>query len=170
MKKSKLHTIKDSGFKTPKAYLENFDARLFQKLAGQNNLSEVVEPGFKVPEHYFEDFDATLQLRLNEIHQRKVRSLNLWRNAAYISGVAAALVLMIAVLTTSTNHLEINQVETASIEEYLNNENLNTYDIAALLDPEDMVLEDFVASALSESSLENYLLDNTTIEDLINEK
>ena len=71
---------------------------------------------------------------------------------------------------TSQNNLSINQVETASIEDYLNNENLNIYDISSLLNEDDLVLGDFVSNTFTEESLENYLLNNTSIEDLIFEK
>ncbi|WP_299390402.1 hypothetical protein [uncultured Gelidibacter sp.] len=170
MKKSKLHTIKEPGFKTPDSYFDNFDERLFKKMAVQKEMSEMDGPGYKVPEHYFESFDAKLENRLKDVQQPKVRSLVSWRKAAYISGAAAVLVLMFTVFLKSDNILTINQVETASIESYLNNENLNIYDITSLLNAEDIVVDDFVANTFTDESLENYLINNASIEDLINDK
>ncbi|MBJ7881815.1 hypothetical protein [Gelidibacter salicanalis] len=170
MKKSKLHNITEPGFKTPNAYFDNFDGRLLKKLAVQQEMSEMDGPGYKVPEHYFANFDAKLAQRLKEIEQPKVRSFVSWRNVAYMSGVAAVLVLMLTVFMKSEDTLSINQVETASIENYLNNENLNIYDIASFLTAEDITVDDFVANTFTDESLETYLLNNASIEDLINEK
>lgn len=170
MKKSRLHTIQDPGFKAPETYFESFDERFFKKLGVQNDMATLKDPGFKVPENYFDSFDSKLQVHLNKAHQPKVRTLFSWRNTAYISGVAAALVLMFTVFFQSDNTLSINQVETASIENYLNEENLNVYDIASFLNADDIELDDFVANTFTDESLENYLLNNTSIEELINDK
>ncbi|RXJ50114.1 hypothetical protein [Gelidibacter gilvus] len=171
MKKSQLHNIKETGFKTPDAYFDSFDQRLFEKLAVQKDMASIEGTGFKVPENYFENFDTKLQARLkNEEEPKdtvKVIPMRFWRNAGVISGVAAALILMFTIVLKSDAPLSINQVETASIEEYLNDENLNIYDIASLLDEDDLVLDNFVSTTLTEESLENYLLNNTSIEDLI---
>lgn len=172
MKKSQLHNIKETGFKTPDSYFDTFDQRLLDKMAVQKDMASMSDPGYKVPDNYFENFDAKLQARLkNEADQKDhikvIPMRRFWRNTGIISGVAAALILMFAIILKSDDPLSINQVETASLEEYLNDENLNIYDIAALLDEEDLVLDNFVSTPYTEESLENYLLNNTSIEDLI---
>ena len=170
MKNSQIHNIKQTGFKTPEAYFDTFDERLFKKLNVQKEMASILDAGFKVPDNYFEHFDDKLQARLKSQQSSKVRTLVSWRNAAYISGIAASLLLIFGLFMTSQNNLSINQVETASIEDYLNNENLNIYDISSLLNEDDLVLGDFVSNTFTEESLENYLLNNTSIEDLIFEK
>ncbi len=170
MKNSQIHNIKQTGFKTPEAYFDTFDERLFKKLNVQKEMASISDAGFKVPDNYFEHFDDKLQARLKSQQSSKVRTLVSWRNAAYISGIAASLLLIFGLFMTSQNNLSINQVETASIEDYLNNENLNIYDISSLLNEDDLVLGDFVSNTFTEESLENYLLNNTSIEDLIFEK
>ncbi|WP_027124781.1 hypothetical protein [Gelidibacter mesophilus] len=170
MKKRSLHNINETGLKTPDSYFESFDERLFAKINVQKEMAAIKNSGHSVPENYFENFDAQLQTRLTNEKQPKVRSFMSLRNAAYASGIAASLVLMLTVFTKSPDSLSINQVETASIEDYLNDENLNIYDIASLLNEEDLVLDNFVSNTLTEESLESYLLNNTSIEDLIFEK
>ncbi len=167
MKKSHLHKIKESGFKTPDAYFDAFDERLFKKMEVQLELDSVSNSGHKIPDHYFENFDDKLQVRLKNETAPKVIKMKPWRNVAYISGIAASLVLLLTVFTNSKNDISINQIETASIENYLNGQNLNTDEIASFLNEEDLVLDNFVANTLTEESLENYLLDNASIEDLI---
>ncbi len=170
MKKSKLHTIQDTGFKAPDSYFDSFDERLFKKLEVQQDMTALKNPGYKVPENYFDSFDSKFQARLKNEYQPKEITLLSWRNTAYISGVAATLVLMFTVFFQSDSTLSINQVETASIENYLNEENLNVYDIAYFLNADDIELDDFVANTFTDESLENYLLNNTSIEELINDK
>ena len=170
MKKSQLHNIKESGYKTPDAYFDTFDDRLFKKLDVQKDLASISNAGYKVPDNYFENFGEKLQKQLKSDGDSKVIKLMSWRNAAYVSGIAASLVLMLTVFMTSQKDVSLSQIETASIEDYLNNENLNIYDIASLLNEEDLMLDNFVSYTLTEESLENYLLNTTSIEDLINEK
>lgn len=167
MKKSQLHNINETGFTTPDSYFDTFDQRLLKKLEVQKEMASMSDPGYIVPENYFEDFDARLQARLKNEEKPKVISLISWRNTDYISGVAAILVLMLTVFFRPNDPLSINQVETASIEDYLNNENLNIDDIASLLNEDDLNFDNFVSNTLTEESLENYLLNNASIEDLI---
>ncbi len=170
MKKSELHNLTDPGFKIPDSYFDTFDERLFKTLEVQKEMSEMDGPGYKVPEDYFQHFDAQLAEKLEDINQPKLKYLRSWRHIAYYSGVAAVLVLMLTVFMKSEDDLSINQVETASIENYLTNENLNIYDIASFLNAEDIKVDDFVANMITDESLETYLLNNASIEDLINEK
>lgn len=167
MKKSHLHNIKESGFKTPDEYFAAFDQRLFKKIEVQKELAPISNSGYKVPDNYFENFDDKLQKRLKDDASPKVIKMGSWRNVAYISGIAASLVLLLTVFTKSQNDVSINKIETASIEEYLNGQNLNIYDIASFLNDEDLVLDNFVTNTFTDESLENYLLDNASIEDLI---
>ena len=170
MKKSHLHNIKDTGFKTPDAYFDTFEERLFKKIDVQKKMMSTIDSGYKVPDNYFESFDDKIQRRLKNDATPKVRTLIPWRNVAYVSGIAASLVLMLSLFMKSDDSLSINQIETAAIEDYLNKENLNIYDIASLLNEDDLVLDNFLTNTFTEESLENYLLNNTSIEDLINEK
>lgn len=170
MKKSHLHNNKDTGFKTAEAYFDTFDELLFKKLNVQKEMTTLSDSGFTVPDNYFENFDSKVKTRIKSEHSPTVRTLLSWRNAAYISGIAASLVLMLTFYMKSDYNLSINQIETASIEDYLDSQNLNIYDIASLLNEDDLFMDDFVSNTLTEESLENYLLNNTSVEDLIIEK
>lgn len=168
MKKSHLHNIKNSGFKTPDGYFDAFDERLLKKLNVNKEMASISDSGFKVPDNYFETFDDKLQAHLkNENSSTKVIKLNPWRKVAYLSGVAASIALLLTFLLNSKGQLTINQIETASIENYLIDQNLNAYDIASFLNEEDLIVDNFISSSLTEESLENYLINNTSIEDLI---
>lgn len=170
MKKSHLYHFKDAGFKTPEAYFDNFDERLFEKMAVQQEMASIKESGHKVPDHYFEDFDSKLLDRIKKDTSPKARRLLPWKNAAVVTAIAAALLLMFAIFIKSENPMSLNQIETVSIENYLTNEDLNIYDIASFLNEDDLDVDDFVYNTFSDEALENYLLNNASIEDLINLK
>jgi len=169
MKKSHLHNIKETGFQSPESYFDTFDERLFKKIEAQEDMASVSDSGYKTPDNYFDTFDDKLQARLKNEESSKTIKLLTWRNAVYISGIAACIVLMLTVFLKSDDNVNINQVETASIEDYLNDEDMNIYDIASLLNENDLSLDDFVANTITDESLESYLLNNASIEDLINE-
>ncbi|MBA6151265.1 hypothetical protein [Gelidibacter maritimus] len=171
MKKSQLHNIKETGFTIPDSYFDSFEKRLMDKMAVQDEMATIKDPGYTVPENYFEAFDTHLQARLSADGESSAKSkivpLISWRSAMVISGVAATLLLLFTLVLKSDDPLSINQVETASIEAYLNNENLNDYDIASYLDDDELNIDNFVSTTLTEESLENYLLNHTSLEDLI---
>lgn len=170
MKKSQLHNIRETGFKTPDGYFETFESRLMKKMTIQKEMDGVKNTGFTVPPHYFEHVAESIKEKIATEPKSKLKYLTLYKNAGIISGIAAALLLMLAILTKSSDTLSMNQIETASIENYLNDANLSTYDIASFLNENDLELDHFVISSFSEESLENYLLNNASIEDLINDK
>lgn len=169
MKKSHLHYIKDTGLKTPDDYFDNFDARLLKKMAIQNEMAKNQNPGFKVPDGYFDGFDVNLKTDKEIANPTKVKTLVFWRHPAVITGIAASLLVLFAIIFKSSPELSINQIETASIEDYLNDENLSSYDIASFLNEDELTVDHFVNTVINDESLEKYLLNNTSIEDLINE-
>jgi hypothetical protein len=167
MKKENLHNIKTTGFKTPEYYFESFDATILATLKNEQQLQNIKTAGFKTPENYFETFDEKLNQKLQNKQKSKVIRLWSWKNAAYTTAVAASLVLFFNLIGNTSDSTTFDDLETTSIVNYLSEEDLNTYDIASLLNEDDLVLDNFVSENISEESLENYLLNNTTIEDLI---
>lgn len=166
MNSNNLHNIKRTGFKTPDAYFESFDEMLLNQLKVDDHLKRKNDAGFKVPNGYFESFDATVLKQLQK-EEPKVISLPLWKKVAFVSGIAASLAILLTVFNTTTENVTFESLETASIENYIYDENINTYDIASLLNEDDLVIENFIMTPISDESLETYLLDNTTIENLM---
>ena len=165
MNSNNLHNIKRTGFKAPDAYFESFDEMLLNQLKVDDHLKRKNDAGFKVPNRYFESFDATVLKELQK-EEPKVISLSLWKKVAFVSGIAACLAILLTVFNTNED-VTFESLETASIENYIYEENMNTYDIASLLNEDDLVIENFVTTPISDESLESYLLDNTTIENLM---
>ena len=160
-----LHNHKQTGFKAPDGYFESLDDMLLNQQKIDNHLKGEITAGFKVPEGYFERFDATVLKQLQK-EEPKIISLPFWKKTAFVSGIAASLAILLTVFNSSED-VSFESLETASIENYIFEENINTYDIASFLNEDDLVLENFVSTSISDESLESYLLNNTTIENLM---
>ena len=168
MKNKNLNSIKSTGFKVPKDYLESFDEMLLNKLKEANPLEHVQNAGFKVPEGYFDSFEDKLSQRLSSEKEVKVLPLFSWKKAAYISGVAASIILMLGLFKTYNNEPTFGSIETASIENYIFEEDFANEDFASLVS-EDLTLNKFMDSNLIDSKLEDYILDNASVEDYLKE-
>lgn len=167
MKNNNLHNIKTSGFKTPDKYFESFDEILFAKLKDEDNLEINKSTGFKVPNDYFETVDDKILKAINNKEETKVISLFSWRKVAYASAVAASLILMFNIVFNSSEKLTFDSLETASIENYLAEEDFTSYELATLLTEDELNSEAFINTNITEDSLEDYLLNNANIEDLL---
>ena len=168
MKNENLHSIKSTGFKTPEDYFESLEDAVFSKMKEQKIHSNVGFSGFKVPSGYFEDFDSKV-LSLVAEDKSKVISLFDWKKIAYISGIAASLILVFNLLFTNSDQLTFDDLETASIENYLINEDLNSYEIAPYLGTADLNADNFVENKLNASDIEDYLLQNSNVDYLISD-
>jgi len=166
MKKNKLNTITGSGFKTPKDYFKSLEDNLLQeiKVKEASNKTE-----FKVPKDYFETLDDKILNTINEKRETKVINLFSWKKTAYIATIAASLIILLNITFSNKNKLTIDNIETASIENYLLSEELETIDIASLFTDEEFSQITFTETIIPSENLDNYIIENIAIEDLITE-
>ena len=167
MKNNNLHNIKSSGFKTPNDYFESFDEKLLAKLKDNDKLDAIKSTGFKVPNDYFETVDENILNAIENTEETKVVKLFSWKKAAYVSAVAASLILMFNIIFNTKEKLTFDSLETASIENYLAEEDFTSYELASLLTEDELNSETFINTNITEDSLEDYLLNNANIEDLL---
>lgn len=164
MKQNKLNTIKTSGFKTPKDYFSQVEEQILNEV----KLIDVVEhSGFEVPDSYFDSVESKILNQISPNTDSKVVSLFSWKKTMYVAAVAASLILMFNVFYTPSEKLGFENIEMASIEHYLEEGNYTSYDLASLLTEEELSKDIFIENAISEGSIENYLLDHVEFEDLI---
>ena len=168
MKNKKLSHIKSSGFKIPENYLETFDESVLNSLKEMDSFKMVKDSGFKVPDGYFENFDNKLANNIHSEKEVKVISLFSWKKAAYVSGIAASIVLLVGFFNTFESKPSFGNIETAIIENYIVDEDFANEDFASLI-TEDLTLDKFMDSHLIDSNLEDYILDNASVEDYLNE-
>ncbi|MDG5492142.1 hypothetical protein [Psychroserpens sp. SPM9] len=163
MTKRKLDTIKTSGFKTPKDYFSEVEEQILNDIHLKN---KVEASGFDVPESYFESLDDRIFAQLDTTNDTKVRSLFSWKKTVYATAIAASIVLMFNLFFTSET-ITISDIDTASIEDYLEIEDYTSLDLASLLTDEELHKDNFIENEIPENSIEDYLINTIEIEDLI---
>lgn len=126
-----------------------------------------IESGFKTPEHYFENFSEKIMSQLPE-REPKVISL-FQRNKKIFMMVAAVLIiaLLIPIFYTSTVNVNRNEIDTATLENYLSYQsNINQYDLINVLET-DEIDNINTTIALEDATIEDILASNANLEHLI---
>lgn len=167
MKNDTLHTIKSTGFKTPDTYFETLEDAIYSKMTEEILSSKIDSSGFKVPEDYFETFKSKVLNSIDQEDSTIVISLFSWKKVAFVSGIAASILLAFNLIFKNSNTLTFDTLETASIENYLIDEDLNAYDIAPYLSVSDLDKTNFIKNSINASDIEDYLLQNSDVEQLI---
>jgi len=160
--------MKSSGFKAPDGYLESFDELLFKRLKVNGPLKGHKNSGFKVPDRYFETFDEKFAKNLSSDKKIKIIPFISWKKMAYVSGIAASIILMISLFNNNNRIPTFDNLETALIDDYIVEEDFTNEDIATLLS-DDLTLNNFMDSHLIDDNLEEYILDNASVEDYLKE-
>lgn len=161
MADKKLHNIKDSGFKVPKNYFDGLEDSIMDQIILQEKVSD---HGFKTPDDYFESLEDKIMEKATL--KPKVITLFTKRNLIYASSIAAAIVLMFAIFNKNDT-ISFEDLEAATIENYLFEEDISTLELASLFTEENLIDDNYIESELTEDGIEEYLLENSTIEDLI---
>ncbi|GAA4281118.1 hypothetical protein [Gaetbulibacter aestuarii] len=165
MKKDKLHNIRKTGFKTPEDYFENFEDDLLStvKIKAKNPTS-----GFNVPDTYFETFEERIMQKVSDQKDTKVIPLFRKKHLFYAAGIAASILLLfnLSIFDHQTNW---DDIDTETAENYVINENLGSYEIASLLDLEDIDETNFIDLNIKDEHIETYLENNAEIETLLSE-
>ena len=166
MKKSSLHNITKTGYEVPKDYFESFNDTLFEKLEGTSKIEGIEDTGFKVPDDYFDFVEASVTNKLKKEEHVPVIKIKSRRSLYYLSGIAASILLLVAIFINrpTTEELSIEMVET-----YFEDRDLDTYELAELLSGANLLEEDFTITETqySEDHLETYLLEHTDIESIL---
>ncbi|MBU3821730.1 hypothetical protein KO566_06630 [Flavobacteriaceae bacterium XHP0103] len=156
-----LNKIKGSGFKTPKNYFEEVE----DSVLNQIKLSSIENTGFKTPKGYLDTLEDTVMAKVSENKDTKVIHLFSRKNLLYASSIAATILLLFNLSIFESNRTaSFDTLDTATVENYIMNEYVSSYDMASLLTDEDIVEEDFIEHSFSEENIENYILNNIDIE------
>lgn len=158
-----------SGFKTPENYFEDFNVQIFSKIEEENLPKSA---GFKTPKGYFENLETqVLKTLVTSEKPQKVISLFPKKYFGYAATLAACLVIGFAIFNNKTSKTNLDALQLAAIDTYIEEGNLNLdlYDLASFMDDEDIKEVNFESKQLSDNALENYILENVDEETLINE-
>jgi hypothetical protein len=161
--------IKKPGYKTPEGYFDNLEDAVFKKLNAKSNLDTIKNPGFNVPKDYFSTVEANVFNTLkNENKDVKIVSLFSRKNLLYMSGVAAAVVLMFSLFINKTESVT-EDIDYDLIANYIIEQNISSYDLATLLTEEELttIHSEISNEAFNDEDMEAYLLNNANLEDII---
>lgn len=168
--KSKLNNIKKAGYKTPEDYFQNLEDKIMDNIKLNEALQNIENEGFKAPEGYFDTLENIVLNKIKDEKKTKVISLLNKQTLIYISGVAAAVVIMFNIFYNNSE-VSLETIDTDIVENYFIDEGIDTYEIAALFTEEELttINNDIFDQTFNDDSLEDYLLENAIIEDIIDQ-
>ena len=146
---------KNSPFKVPKDYFKSFDANFFIE---QELKNKVQKTGFKTPDGYLNDFNVSIPKTSKVTNLRKLNK----KYSIYISGIAAALILLFMFIMPKKDNEEVSL---EILEDYLISEVDQSDLLSNILTLDE--LNDLYILNVSSSEIENYLLQNASIETLL---
>jgi hypothetical protein len=164
MKKESLNTNKETGFKTPEDYFKSFETLLSERIEFEETMRDIDRPGFTIPKDYFNSIEDSVMKKLSKTEDKTpVIKVTFKRSLYYISGIAASLLLLIAIFINKEETLEIS---VDMVETHFETQGLDSYELAELLVDAELLDDNFTIanSAYNETNLETYLLENADFE------
>jgi hypothetical protein len=162
MKTNKLHTIKNTGFKVPEDYFGTLEDTILSDL----KLKEITsESGYRVPNNYFETLEEKIITCIKPEKDVKVIKLFTWKKVLYASSIAASLILMLNIFIDK--NITMDSIETASIENYIVNEDMDLNEFASLFSEDELSNIQLITDGYNSENIEDYVFDNLEIEDII---
>lgn len=160
MEEDKLN-IKSTGFNTPKDYFDTFDEILMSKISETKQLKIVKDTGYVTPKDYFKNLDRSIIKAVSK-NEPSVITINKKRIAYYITGIAASILLCIGLF--SIINTDNTSLSTEMVSDYLENSDLNSYELAELLSENNLLEENFSVfeTNYTEAPLEDYILQSET--------
>lgn len=153
---------KQTGFKTPDNYFESLEDKILSQAKLQEKVSD---SGFAIPDDYFKTIENCVLDAVSEEKDTKVVSLFSRKNIIYISSIAAAVLIMFGIFSRTTTPTFEGLDETL-VENYILEQDYETYEIASLLSEEDLSNE-LININYSEENLEDFIFNNSEVEDFI---
>jgi len=165
MKKNKLATHYKPGFKVPKNYFEDFEAKMMRSIScEESTLEQHKESGFTIPENYFDGLEDQVLAKVERPEPRGM-VISLFRKKKFYAaaGIAAVFIGIISTLLLKPNPVNSLDSEQISVlEEYIDGENidLNFNEITTFIYEEGYVLDDLNTSGLSDEAVFDYINDH----------
>ena len=164
----KLKDIKQTGFKTPKDYFSTLEDAVLDQIKTDDLLKGMESTGYSLPEGYLSSVEDNVFNKLDSNKDVKVVSLLSRRNLLYMSGVAAAIVILFSVFIK--NEVNTNEeLDYDMVENYIMQQDISSYELAALLTEEELesINSEVMDEAFTDDEMETYLLENVNIEEII---
>ncbi len=125
------------------------------------NKQPKINTGFNIPDNYFENFSDNLILRINE---KDTKVIAIRRHNRWWSTAAAIVVVSLGIFSVYRISEERNEIDQNILENYIANDaNISNEQLIDLLDETD-IQEISVNSSISESDIEDFLTQNSNLE------
>lgn len=162
-----LNNINKPGFKVPEGYFDALEDSVMAQIKSEELKQSIPHHGHKLPENYLDSVEDRVLDRI-EPTQPKVISFINRKTLYYVSGIAAAVLVLFAVLVNRGESTE-GSLDYDTVENYIIDQELSTYEIASLLTEEEIeeIELQMISEEVTEESLEDYLLNNIEIEEII---
>ncbi len=165
MKKNKLATHFKPGFKVPKDYFEDFEAKMMRAISSEGSTLEQhkEKSGFTIPENYFDRLEDQVLAKVERPEPRGM-VISLFRKKKFYAaaGIAAVFIGIISTLLLKPNPVNsLDSEQISFLEEYIDGENmdLNFNEITTFIYEEGYVLDDLNTSGLSDEAVFDYIND-----------
>ncbi len=162
-----LSDQKSKDMHVPEGYFDGLEDKIMKAISEESILDKQINSGLKVPKDYFNTIEDSILDKIEDKREPKVIQLLSRRNIMYASCIAAALVLMFS-FYFNKEETTFENIDVELVENYILDQNIDSYELASLLKDEDLETENFLDSEIyTDNSIEEYLIDNADIEELI---
>ena len=167
--KEKRNIPKQTGFKVPDNYFEDFKVDFSRnEVENSSTLETIKSSGFKTPENYLEDFKV--EVPSAEKKTSKVISINRNKVFTFISTAAAVALFILFIYKEDTIVPEASELSRLAIEDYLEQ---NEFDFENEIDYKNNAnLSDFHSqlNAVDNEAILEYLSNNTDMTSFLNDE
>ena len=156
-----------TGFKTPDNYFDSFEEKLLNKLSIETEVLIDNKTGYKIPKDYFDAFEKELLSKVEKPEPKVIPLFNT-RKLYYVASVAAILIFSLFIINpTYSDPITFDDLEYASIEEYINTENIDisAVELADLYGVETNDLDHISFLNIEDDNILEYLSEETTSDD-----
>lgn len=163
----KIKDIEKHGFKVPEGYFEGIEDAVLSRLSEEKLKADISETGFKMPDNYLDSIEDKVFEKIKE--EPKVVSIFRSKGFYYVSGIAASLLILFGIIMDRGISVETQEMDYEQVENYLLDQDLDTYELASLLTEEEInqINDEILDDVYEDENIEDYLLENVNLEDII---
>lgn len=162
---NKLHKTQNGPFKVPENYFDELEERVMD-LAKLK--SKVSDSGFQIPENYLEHFEVKTHANKNKPAPEVISLFNRKVIISTIS-IAASVLILMNLSIFQKNAVTFGDIDSQTLETYLLNQEDNLQ-WETLVSDYDALSSSILEEVVNDDQLEDYLLNATDIEDLIQQE
>ncbi|MEE1885169.1 hypothetical protein [Pedobacter flavus] len=160
------HSNPMDAFKTPAGFFNSQKENIERKIEMLESPLNV--GGFKVPSNYFDELSSTLINKVENTKPSKNKLLRIW-TSDFMKYAAAACFILITATALLYDNKEYEVINTKQSAAYFSDNDLYYIDEQMIIDHIDLSSSEDLSNNLSSADAENYILNNYSTSELIEE-